>query len=118
MELPELKVATVLFFSGEVCAICDRPCLHETEGGLPSPGAYVASTVDDRENLAAPVCDACVSGFTPNSSPRSRPSDSLDALGRAAPAGLFAGVAAGAERDEVRRVICAAFCARDDVMGG
>ncbi len=66
MELPELKVATVEIFAARVCAICDMPCVHEVpEKMLPSPGAYVASTVDDQYGLALPVCDPCVERHYP-----------------------------------------------------
>jgi len=66
MDLPELKVVVAMFPRSQACAICDRPCIHEDSAtGVPSPGAYVASTVNDPHELAKPVCDRCVERHYP-----------------------------------------------------
>ena len=66
MDLPELKVVVAGFPGSTVCAICDRPCIHEDPSrGIPTPGAYVAATVNDPHQLAMPVCDQCVERHYP-----------------------------------------------------
>jgi hypothetical protein len=64
VDLPEIDIVTT-FVRGPVCAVCDRPSVHEdTATGIPIPGAYVASTINDPYRPATPVCD-CVERHYP-----------------------------------------------------
>lgn len=62
--LPEIGVATA-FIAYPSCAICEQPFAHESDRGIPWPGAFVEATINNPQQFAVPVCDKCVQAHYP-----------------------------------------------------